>query len=329
MILITGGAGFIGSNLVSALSKKPTLPKIVIVDRLGIDDKWKNIAKHLVYEIISPDQLQLFLSKNENSLECIFHLGAISSTTEKDVDLILQNNLNLSLYLWRWCISYNVPFIYASSAATYGNGSHGFKDNSTLPELSKLRPLNPYGWSKHLFDKCIISDLERGGAHPPQWVGLKFFNVYGPNEIHKGNQSSLVAQMHPHIAKNKPAILFKSHQDGTKDGEQSRDFIWIDDCIDIMLWFYKNKQVSGLFNVGTGQARSFKDLVTIIFHALDREPRIEYINTPINIRDQYQYFTEATTQKLKAVGYEKPFTSLEDGVTQYVKNYLSTIDPYK
>jgi ADP-L-glycero-D-manno-heptose 6-epimerase len=329
MILITGGAGFIGSNLVAALSNKPNLPKIVIVDRFGIDDKWKNLAKHLVYEIINPDQLQLFLSKHENSLECIFHLGAISSTTEKDVDLILQNNFNLSLHLWKWCTSHNVPFIYASSAATYGNGDHGFEDNSTLHDLSKLRPLNPYGWSKHLFDKCIMSELERGGAHPPQWAGLKFFNVYGPNEIHKGNQSSLVAQMHPHIAKNEPAILFKSHQDDTKDGEQSRDFIWIDDCIDIMLWFYKNNHVSGLFNVGTGQARSFKDLATIIFHALDREPHIEYVDTPINIRDQYQYFTKASTQKLKNVGYDKPFTSLEDGVTQYVKKYLSTIDPYK
>ena len=236
MILITGGAGFIGSNLVATLSKKTGAPKITVVDRLGIDDKWKNLSNHLVHQIIEPENLDRYLSENGESIEYVFHLGAISSTTEKDVDLILRNNFNLSLSLWNWCTNNRIPFIYASSAATYGDGKNGFNDDFDPIELSKLKPLNPYGWSKHLFDKLVNYDVLNGSSHPPQWAGLKFFNVFGPNEFHKGAQSSLIAQIYPRIIRNEPAKLFKSHKEGINDGEQSRDFIWIEDCVDIMIW---------------------------------------------------------------------------------------------
>ena len=329
MILITGGGGFIGSNLVATLSQKLGSPKIVISDRFGIDDKWKNISKYLINQIIEPGQLEAFLEKNQDSIEYVFHLGAISSTTEKDVDLILKNNFSLSVQLWLWCTAHKVPFMYASSAATYGNGDKGFEDNAVPHKLAQLQPLNPYGWSKHLFDKWIISELSCKGQHPPQWSGLKFFNVFGPNETHKGSQSSLIAQMYPRIVRNEPAKLFKSHRDGIQDGDQSRDFIWIDDCIDVMLWLYENREISGLFNVGTGQARSFKDLITNIFWSLKREPEIEFVDTPLHLREQYQYYTQASMQKLKTAGYTKSFTSLEDGVHEYIANYLSKNNLYR
>ena len=329
MILITGGAGFIGSNLIAALSKKTGAPKITVVDRLGIDDKWKNLSNHLVHQIIEPENLDRYLSENDESIEYIFHLGAISSTTEKDVDLILRNNFNLSLSLWSWCTKNRIPFIYASSAATYGDGKNGFNDHFDPIELSKLKPLNPYGWSKHLFDKLVNYDVLNGSSHPPQWAGLKFFNVFGPNEFHKGAQSSLIAQIYPRIIRNEPAKLFKSHKEGINDGEQSRDFIWIEDCVDIMIWLYENQDISGLFNVGTGQARSFKNLIEAVYHSLKREPKIDFIDTPLHLRDQYQYFTQASMTKLKSAGYKNAFTSLEDGVQKYVQDFLSTDNPYR
>ena len=329
MILITGGAGFIGSNLVATLSKKTGAPKITVVDRLGIDDKWKNLSNHLVHQIIEPENLDRYLSENGESIEYVFHLGAISSTTEKDVDLILRNNFNLSLSLWNWCTNNRIPFIYASSAATYGDGKNGFNDDFDPIELSKLKPLNPYGWSKHLFDKLVNYDVLNGSSHPPQWAGLKFFNVFGPNEFHKGAQSSLIAQIYPRIIRNEPAKLFKSHKEGINDGEQSRDFIWIEDCVDIMIWLYENRDISGLFNVGTGQARSFKNLIEAIYHSLKREPKIDFIDTPLHLRDQYQYFTQASMTKLKSAGYKNAFTSLEDGVQKYVQDFLSTDNPYR
>ena len=329
MYLITGGAGFIGSNLVAALCDRGHSSKIVIVDKLGIDHKWKNIAKHLVYEIITPAQLKPFLAENEKEIEMVFHLGAISSTTEIDVDLFLENNLQLSILLWRWCANNNIPLLFASSAATYGNGDNGFDDNLTSDQMARLMPLNPYGWSKHFFDRWVTSMVEKGGQVPPQWVGLKFFNVYGPNEGHKGSQSSLIAQLFPRILGGAPSTLFKSHRPGILDGEQRRDFIWVGDCIEVMLWFLSNKNISGIFNVGTGEARTFRDLTLIIYANLSLEPNIEFINTPSNIEKHYQYFTQASLVKLRAAGFSKSFTPLEQGIKNYITNFLNTNDPYR
>ena len=329
MIVVTGGAGFIGSNLIAALCGRDGPPDIVVADRFGHGDKWRNLAKHPVAEFIEPERLLDFLAANEGAVETIFHLGASSSTTERDVDFILRNNFTLSLALWRWCAAAGVPLIYASSAATYGDGEHGFEDDPTPGALARLRPLNPYGWSKHLFDRRVVAMLGRGDPAPPQWAGLKFFNVYGPNEAHKGGQCSVVAQIHPRVARGEPAVLFRSHRDGIGDGGQSRDFIWVGDCVDVMLWLLDTPGVSGLFNVGTGQARSFADLATAVFRALDLTPRIEFIDTPLEIRERYQYFTEATINRLRDAGYPGQFTSLEDGVRRYIKNFLEADDPYR
>ena len=329
MYLITGGAGFIGSNLVAALCGLGHSNKVVIVDKLGIDQKWKNIAKHLVYDIIPPTQLDAFLAENTKEIEMVVHLGAVSSTTEIDVDLILENNLRLSIRLWRWCAKHNVPFLFASSAATYGNGENGFDDNLTSYQLAGLAPLNPYGWSKHFFDRWVISRVESGDSLPPQWVGLKFFNVYGPNEGHKGTQSSLINQLFPKIISGLPSILFKSHRAGIPDGEQRRDFIWVDDCVEVILWFFAKRNISGIFNVGTGEARTFKDLTVNVYTSLKLEPNIEFIDPPPSIEKHYQYFTEASLNKLRAAGFSKNFTSLEEGVKKYVTNFLNTNDPYK
>ena len=329
MYLITGGAGFIGSNLVAALCDLGHSNKVVVVDNLGIDQKWKNIANHLIYDIIAPTQLDAFLAENKKEIEMVFHLGAVSSTTEIDVDLILENNLRLSMRLWRWCAKNSVPFLFASSAATYGNGENGFDDNLTSDQLADLKPLNPYGWSKHFFDRWVTSRVESGDNLPPQWIGLKFFNVYGPNEGHKGTQSSLINQLYPQIVSGLPSVLFKSHRTGIPDGEQRRDFIWIDDCVKVILWFSNNKNISGLFNVGTGEARTFKDLTLNVYANLDVEPNIEFIDTPPSIEKHYQYFTEASLTKLRAAGFSRNFTSLEEGVKKYVTNFLKTNDPYR
>lgn len=258
-------------------------------------------------------------------------MGAISSTTETDVDKIVQNNFILSRDLWRWCAKYNVRFIYASSAATYGDGTQGFDDNDAPEALAQLRPLNAYGWSKHAFDRRV-SDLvyvSKSENAPPQWAGLKFFNVYGPNEYHKGEQASVVSKLYPQVAAGAQAKLFKSANAKYEDGGQLRDFVFVDDCVNVMLWLYDNKQVSGLFNVGSGKARSFKDLALATFSAANMEPKIHYNDMPENLKGKYQYFTEANISKLREAGYTKPMTELEDGVRQYVQNYMSKEDQYK
>jgi len=329
MIVVTGGAGFIGSNLVAALVQRDPGLDVVVADRLGHDDKWRNLAKHPVAEFVEPERLMDFLTSNAGRITTVFHLGASSSTVERDVDFILRNNFVLSLALWRWCADNGVPFIYASSAATYGDGTQGFDDDPDPAALARLRPLNPYGWSKHLCDRRVIAMTGRGEAAPPPWAGLKFFNVYGPNEGHNGGQSSVVAQIHPKAARGEPAVLFRSHRDGVPDGGQSRDFIWVGDCVDVMLWLADTPRVSGLFNVGTGAARSFADLAAAVFTALGREPAIEFIDTPMEIRARYQYFTEASMERLRAAGYPGQFTSLEEGVRQYVQDFLEADDPYR
>jgi ADP-L-glycero-D-manno-heptose 6-epimerase len=327
MIIITGGAGFIGSNLAAAL-EKARLGPLVICDWLGDQQKWRNIAKRTLDDVVAPEQLPAFLEGNRKRVEIIFHMGAISSTTETDVDKIVTNNFCLSKDLYLWCAENHKRFIYASSAATYGDGTQGFDDKEDLESLKKLQPLNPYGWSKHAFDQFVSQSIYRGDKGPAQRVGLKFFNVYGPNEYHKEGQRSVAHQIYPYAVKGEPFQLFKSHHPAYEDGGQKRDFVWVGDCCDVMLWLSQNVRVNGLFNVGSGKARSFLDLTNAVYRAAGKEPKITFRETPENIRAHYQYFTEAPMQKLREAGYDHPLTSVEDGVTKYVKEYLATADAY-
>ena len=327
MILVTGAAGFIGSNLVAALEVAGA--EVAACDYPDDPEKEKNLAKRRLAARVAPEELTRFLADNKGGIEAVYHMGAISSTTETDVDLLVRVNFGLSLQLWDWCTEAEVPFLYASSAATYGDGAQGFDDDGSLAALQRLTPLNAYGWSKHLFDMQVARLIADGEPVPPRWAGLKFFNVYGPNEYHKGAQQSVVPQIHARAAKGEPARLFKSHNPDYPDGGQMRDFIWVDDCVDVMTWLGGADGASGLYNVGTGKARSFADLATAVFRALGRNAEIEYVPTPEAIRDKYQYFTEARMERLAAAGYAKPFTALEDGVAAYVTGYLATDDPYR
>lgn len=325
MIIVTGGAGFIGSNLLKALEQRGEL---VVVDWLGEDNKWRNIAKRELYDVVRPEDLFDFLEGREDDVQAVFHMGAISATTEANVDAIVKNNVRLSLDLFRWCGLNKVRFLYASSAATYGDGSNGFCDDDTIDALASLSPLNAYGWSKHVVDRRIARVLRSGGSLPPQCVGLKFFNVYGPNEYHKENMRSVVHQLHGKISAGEDAILFRSHNSEYSDGGQLRDFVYVKDVVDMMIWFLDNPEVQGLYNAGTGQARSFLDLANAVYSAMGKQPKIKFVDTPVEIRDKYQYFTEANMSKLQEAGFSKPATSLEDGVRDYVLNYLEQDDCY-
>jgi ADP-L-glycero-D-manno-heptose 6-epimerase len=326
VILVTGGAGFIGSNLVSALCQRGIA--VSVCDRLRDNDKWRNLAKADPVDIFVPEQLPGWLD-DRGRLDAIVHLGAISSTTENDADLVYDVNVNLSTRLWRWAIERGTRFIYASSAATYGDGSAGFDDDASSQALAQLRPLNAYGWSKHFFDRRVIREVSSKANAPPRWVGLKFFNVYGPNEYHKGTMQSVVAQKFPLVASGRPVTLFESHHAKYAHGDQMRDFIYVDDCVDVMLWLLEHPQVSGLFNLGTGRARSFNDVARAISSAAGVEPAIDFIPMPEAIRSNYQYFTEARMERLRQVGYSRTFTSLEEGVRKYVQGYLATPDRYR
>ncbi len=326
MYLITGGAGFIGSNIAAALDERGD--EIVIVDWLGTNDfKWRNIAKRRIRAIVRPEECVRYLTDNAADISGIFHMGAVSATTETDVDLIVRSNINLSLELWSAAATHKIPFIYASSAATYGDGIHGFQDRSDNEYLSLLRPLNAYGWSKHVFDRMIMASVQRGAPTPPVWAGLKFFNVYGPNEYHKGSQRSVAVQLHAQIREASRARLFRSDNPDYVDGGQLRDFVWVGDCVDVALWFLKQGVAqSGLYNVGSGEARSFRDKAGIIFRHLDLPVEIEFIELPTNLQGKYQYFTRAPLEKLRSVGYGRSMTSLEDGLQKYVLGYLERHD---
>jgi ADP-L-glycero-D-manno-heptose 6-epimerase len=328
MILVTGGAGFIGSNLVAGLEERG-LPDIVVCDRLGQDEKWRNLGKRELAAMIAPEALKTFLESRPRGLEAVFHLGASSSTTETDADFIIANNFALSQLLWDWCTATGTRFIYASSAATYGDGGAGFDDDASPAALAKLRPLNAYGWSKHLFDRRVARVIERGAGHPPQWAGLKFFNVYGPNEYHKGSQKSVVAQIFPRAQAGVACHLFRSHRNDIPDGGQKRDFVYVRDSVAEMLWLYDHPEVSGVFNAGSGKARSFADLAAAVYRALGVEPRIHYVDTPVEIRDKYQYFTEARMERIRAAGFTAAPTPLEEGVRDYVQTFLAGADPYR
>jgi ADP-L-glycero-D-manno-heptose 6-epimerase len=328
MLVITGGAGFIGSNLVAALTARGR-DDLVVVDRLGNGQKWRNLRKSPLSAIVPPEGMFEFLSDNRRGIDAVFHLGAISATTETDADLVVQTNFTLSQNLWRWCAKADVPLIYASSAATYGNGAAGFDDTATTSALARLRPLNTYGWSKHLFDQWVVRQLEHRLAAPPQWCGLKFFNVYGPNEYHKGQQQSLVAQIFPRAVAGEPARLYRSHHPDYPDGGQLRDFICVDDAVDMMIWLLGHPEICGIYNAGTGRARTWQDLAAAVFRAVDKEPLIAFIDMPEDIRATYQYVTEARMERLRQAGYGRSPTALEDGVRNYVQSFLRNSDPYR
>jgi ADP-L-glycero-D-manno-heptose 6-epimerase len=323
MILVTGGAGFIGSNLHVALAQRGL--ETVIVDRLGSTGKWRNLASHPPLQLLPPERLDDFLAAHP-PLEMVFHLGAVSETTATDADLVWASNVELPQRLWTWCAARRVRLVYASSAATYGDGSAGFEDDVT--ELARLRPLNLYGWSKHVFDQHVARALATGRARPPQWVGLKFFNVYGPNEYHKGSMISVVKVKYDEIARGEPVRLFRSDRPEVADGEQKRDFIWVGDVVDVMLWLLEMPSVSGLFNVGSGVARSYLDLAQAVCRAADITPAIEFIDMPEQLRGHYQSFTQAPMDRLRRAGYQGKFTRLEDGVTRYVRDFLMQADPF-
>jgi|HubBroStandDraft_5_1064220.scaffolds.fasta_scaffold76029_2 ADP-L-glycero-D-manno-heptose 6-epimerase len=327
MILITGGAGFIGSNLVAALSASG--PPVVVCDRLRHGSKWRNLAKAELRDLVAPESLVTWLHERGDVLEAVVHLGAISATTETDADLIIQVNFRLSSFLWDWCSQHGKRFIYASSAATYGAGTQGFADDARPEQLARLRPLNAYGWSKHLFDRRVARALADGEPMPPQWAGLKFFNVYGPNEYHKGPMQSVVALKYPQVAAGRPLTLFRSLRPDCADGEQQRDFLFITDCIEVILWLLEHRTLCGLFNVGSGKARSFNELAAALFRAVRRPPQIEYIDMPERLQESYQYFTEAPLERLRSAGFTRTLTSLEDGVQEYVERYLAGPDRYR
>ena len=327
MILVTGGAGFIGSNLVAALAERGSA--VVVCDRLRQADKWRNLAKHEVRDIVTPEALPGWLQAHVAEVEAIVHLGAISSTTEPDVDLIIATNFRLSCFLWQWCARHGKRLLYASSAATYGAAEHGFEDDASLAGLARLHPQNAYGWSKHLFDRRVARELQAQELRPPQWVGLKFFNVYGPNEYHKGPMQSVVAQKYSLAAGGEAITLFNSCRADVPDGGQKRDFVYVGDCVDVIRWFLDHAHVSGLYNLGTGAARSFAELAQALFSALERPARISYVEMPAGLRKSYQYFTEARMDKLRAAGYTRPFKSIESGVREYVSQYLARPDRYR
>ncbi|WP_375313659.1 ADP-glyceromanno-heptose 6-epimerase [Bradyrhizobium sp. A5] len=326
MLLVTGGAGFIGSNVVAALNGAGR-GDVVVCDLLGSDGKWRNLAKRQLVDIVPPAELFDWLKGRK--LDAVIHLGAISETTATDGDLVIETNFRLSMRLLDWCTANAVPLIYASSAATYGDGEAGFDDDASLPALKQLRPMNLYGWSKHLFDLAVAGRAANGDPLPPQWAGLKFFNVFGPNEYHKGTMMSVLARRFDDVRAGRVVQLFKSHRDGIADGDQRRDFIYVDDVVRVMMWLLASPSVSGLFNVGTGKARSFKDLMLAAYAALGTRPNIEYVDMPESIRGSYQYFTQSKVDRLHHAGYNGGFTTLEDAVKAYVGDYLDRPDRFR
>ncbi len=327
--LVTGGAGFIGSNIVAGIAERFPDAYIAVADFLGNDDKWRNISGVYPDEVISPNEMFYWMEQHRGDLDAVIHMGAISSTTVTDGDAMLEANIGLSKVLYGWCAQNEKRFIYASSASTYGAGELGFTDRDDLEYLRALQPLNTYAWSKTAFDYFVMRNIQHGAPQPKQWAGLKFFNVYGPNEYHKADQQSVISKIYPAVRDGEAVKLFKSYHPDYVDGGQERDFVYVKDCVNVVLWLLEHEAVaSGLYNVGTGQARSFADLARATFAAAEQTENIDYIEMPESLRPRYQYFTQADMTKLRDAGYDAEFTSLEDGVRDYVQHYLSQDNPY-
>ena len=321
VILLTGAAGFIGSYLLGYLNKLG-YKNIIIVDDFSDEDKWFNFDSKEFIAKVEREELFDWLKREEPGIDFVFHLGARTDTTEFDYTIHEKLNVEYSKNIWNYCTDRNIPLVYASSAATYGSGELGYKDDHEL--VKKLQPLNPYGVSKNEFDKWALRHTEGlTVTQPPFWAGLKFFNVYGPNEYHKGRMASVIFHSFNQIKSTGKVKLFRSHRPDFKDGQQLRDFIYVEDVAKVCYWLMEHTITSGLYNLGTGKARTFEDLVKATFAGIGKEPAIEYIDIPEDIRDKYQYFTEADMSKLRNAGYRDSFYTLEEGVGDYVKNFLS------
>ena len=315
MTVVTGAAGFIGSCLVSKLNKEG-FKDIIIVDDFSDETKMKNLDGKIYSQKVNRDKFISWLSANQRLVQMVFHIGARTDTTEFNKEIFDKLNLNYTKDVWNVCVEFGLPFVYASSAATYGLGEFGYEDNHEI--IEKLKPLNPYGDSKNDFDKWAIKQEHK----PYFWVGLKFFNVYGPNEYHKGRMASVIMHAYNQIKEKGEVKLFRSHNPNYKDGEQLRDFVYVKDVVAVCYFLLHHRKDSGIYNLGSGKARTFLDLVNNTFAGVNKKANINFIDTPIDIRDKYQYFTEANMTKLKSIGYDKPFHSLEEGVKDYVENYL-------
>jgi len=316
MIIVTGAAGFIGSCLIKKLNLE-NFNAIIAVDKFGDPAKEKNLTNAKIQQRVDRDDFMTWLDSNGENVEFIFHIGARTDTAEFDMELLHQLNTNYTKEIWIRCVKYQIPLVYASSAATYGLGEIGYDDDES--KINQLNPLNPYGVSKHEFDVWALSQTQK----PFYWAGLKFFNVYGPNEYHKSRMASVIFHAFNQISKTEKMKLFRSHHPEFKDGEQMRDFVYVTDVVEVCYFLMHHRKNSGVYNLGSGKARTFVDLTNAVFSAMDKIPQIEFIDTPADIRDKYQYFTEANMQKLVGIGYNGPFKSLEEGVKDYVQNYLS------
>ena len=326
MIILTGGGGMIGSMIAWHLNTQMNFDDFVIVDDLINEQQENNFNKRKFIEYISKDDLEKYL-KDKKNVSAVIHMGAISATTESNFNRLLQSNIRFSQALWHWCAENKVPFIYASSAATYGDGSVGYDDNES--ELDKLSPLNAYGYSKHFFDRWVQLELSKNQPTPPQWCGLKFFNVYGPNEYHKGRMASVVFHSFNQFKETNQIKLFKSEHPSYADGMQVRDFIYVKDAVKIIIFFLNNNNFSGLYNAGTGNAETFKALAEAVLINTKGQPNdIKYIEMPNDLKGKYQYYTQATMNKINSIGFNDNFMNLKEGVTDYLENYLLTSDRY-
>ena len=326
MIILTGGGGMIGSMIAWHLNTQMNFDDFVIVDDLINEQQENNFNKRKFIEYIAKDDLEKYLNDKKN-VSAVIHMGAISATTESNFNRLLQSNIRFSQALWHWCAENKVPFIYASSAATYGNGSVGYGDNES--ELDKLSPLNAYGYSKHFFDRWVQLELSKNQPSPPQWCGLKFFNVYGPNEYHKGRMASVAFHAFNQFKETNQIKLFKSEHPSYADGMQVRDFIYVKDAVKIIIFFLNNNNFSGLYNAGTGNAETFKALAeAVLINTKGQPDDIKYIEMPNDLKGKYQYYTQATMNKINSIGFNDNFMNLKEGVTDYLENYLLTSDRY-
>jgi len=323
MIVITGGAGMIGSMIARHLNRHSQRDDLVVVDRLLHPDQWQNICHRKLADYLDKDELPAWLERHGKDVTAIIHMGAISATTERDWNRLLEHNIRYSQQLWNWCADNGRPFLYASSAATYGSGDLGYADTA----MEDLRPLNAYGYSKHFFDRWALNQVAAGNA-PPQWAGFKFFNVYGPNEYHKERMASVAFHSFNQFRDSGTVRLFRSDREGIADGMQLRDFVYVKDAAAVVCWFLDGARPAGIYNLGTGQARSFHDLAMAVMTSCGRDPHVTWIDMPEDLKGKYQYFTQADMTRLRTAGYDRPFRTLKEGVRDYVQNYLLQPDPY-